>query len=180
MAETKDISNQDTMGSMMASAPSGLDPTAPSGENFSDFKSEQIDEIEPLFKSFSDFAEDNKNEHSEWLKEPDSKKDFFTLCEDKKWVEENKDWIKKSNAEKQNDLLAKANNRNKGQNVNEFMNTATVGTRVQHGEVLFCTNRNKQVLYGEGCWQFTTKPFTIQARGPVDLKKRDVCGRTKY
>lgn len=165
--------------------------SAPMNDHVSDFKSETINFKEPVFKSFADvtgagkirFREEKKGSpdlhHGRWLKNADAAEDFFTLASKDQWIKDpEQDWIWESNAETEKELLIAANPKEgKETNPDEFINHATIGTRVQDGQVLFVTNKNKQILYGQGCWQWATNPFqSIDgprriSPNPIDLKK---------
>jgi len=122
----------------ISTSPQAINASAPSSQYLKEFKSEKLDFVKPTYNSFDDLCSDQESDHEKWLKAPRAEKDFFSLCEEEKFLTENEEWIYQPNAETQEELLVAANNTN---NVAPFTNTGTIGTRVQNGQVLFVTRK---------------------------------------
>jgi len=76
--------------------------------------------------------------------------------------------IWKANAETEETLLSNANT-GKFKNA-KLTNKGTMGVTVRPGELLFCQNRNTQIVYGTGVHSFVTS-ITKAVRKPIDYNE---------
>jgi len=139
----------------------------------SGFSSDVVTFLDATFTSFDGIQSDQK--HTEWIKDADSKSDFFSLIKNEENMERYKNWLWKANAETELELLKKANCIKGGDSdradaqARGYTNNGTMGTWVKPGWILFCTNRNNQLVYGQGAHNFATSLTSKDPVGPIDL-----------
>lgn len=159
--DSKDTVNVDTV---PASAPSSelVQGSSQFESSPSAFFNDELRFLEPTLLSHDDFA----GHVTDWIREPESKEDFFNFISEQEYLEQNKHWIWEPNANTEGELLSACN---KGRPASRYTNRGgLIGTTVLKGEILFCTNRNQQKVYGEGMHTFY-KSYTKVDGQPINI-----------